>query len=105
LGELHPQLGWDVEEPELGILDGQCRLGVEGAVHGMRDAVRAGAPLVLQLDAHDLLGELVEHETLRLGVATLVFLGPRCLHGSLPPSVLAEALLDGLDESGDHAVG
>ena len=54
--------------PQAGVLHGQHRLGVEGAVHGRR----VSGPAVLLLYQHELPGELLEPEELGLLAAAVV---------------------------------
>ena len=73
LDEADAQIRRDVvQDPQAGVLDAEHGLGVEGA----RDAGCLGLLLVLELDQHDALAQLVEQRPLCLDAAAL---------GPLPP--------------------
>ena len=80
LGEARAQVLGQIDEPELGVLEGQGGPGVEGPVDGVRDPVCAGRLRCLQLDAHDVARQPLELEPLRLGGAPDRALRPSPLH-------------------------
>src|SRR5215831_1322037 len=82
LREARPEILREVAERQLGPVGGQGRLGVDRTVDRVRDSVRAGCLRVLQLDPHDLAGQLAELGPLGLGAAPDHGLCPRSLHAA-----------------------
>ena len=81
LGEAGTQvLGQVVDEAQLRVPGREHGLGMEGALHGRRP----GVPLGLQLDRHDVPGQLLEEQALGFGATALVNLAPLG-HSALAP--------------------
>jgi hypothetical protein len=72
LGETRPQLRWQVDEPQLGVVDREGHLGLEAR----DDRARPGRLPVLGLHAHDLGGQLGEKQSLSPGASIEVAFGP-----------------------------